>query len=128
MPGGGEIDQHSAGHQRRDRAGHRRRGDQIAATGDDDRRPAELGHLIDEIERLGNVIDFTRRGLAQRQRWIEWLAVGHRTVVEFAIADPLNQVRLVVIRRLALKQQPGPEADGAPQPVAARPAAGRAGV
>ena len=87
--------------------GHRRRGDQIAATGDDDCRPAELGHLIDEIERLGNVIRFIRCGLAQRQCGIEWLSVGHRTVVQFAIADPLNQVGLVTIWRLALEQQPG---------------------
>ena len=98
--------------------GHGRRRDQVAAAGDDDCRPVEVGHRIDEIERLGLEFHCTGSKLAKCDGRVQRLPVGDGGVVEFAVPDPAHEVGFVAVGRLAVEQESGALAQRRPQPAA----------
>ena len=118
-PAVGQLDEHRVGNQRHDFLGDRARGDQVAATRDDDGRPAELRHLRGEIVGLGFEFHWLRGDLAERDGRVQRLTVGYRTVVEFTKSDPADQVGLVAIGRLAVEQKSRGLIEHRPQPASA---------
>ena len=117
--------QHRARHQRRDPVSHRGRRGQIAPAGNDYRRPDELRHLGDQI--VGFALERHRVGseIAVRGRRVQRLAVRDVAVVQFAEADPADEVGLVAVRSFSCDQQPGEAVHQRPQPVACPPTADR---
>ena len=126
-PAVAKLDENRIGNQRHDLLGDRPRGDQVAATGDDGRRPGELRHLGGEVVGLGFEFQWLRGEFAERDGRVQRLAVGHRTVVEFAEPDPADQVGLVAIRRLALEQKPRRLVEHGPQSASTAAAGDRVG-